>query len=519
MGSIALTHLVIPLLLMIFILASNYKEIAAHTVSSDSPPPGKEPSLQSDDTGRVDPLDGFKKYRGGYDITNKHYWSSTIFTGVYGYTIGVLWLFIGVVYGCFVLASKFCSKRKEKLKRRSLCFKQFYLWAVLPTFLTVLGMAASGLVLGSNVKFHSQARVVVNIVMETADEASETLYNTTGAIKYIARNLGTTSAYVTCQASGFLTSTSERLDVEAAGIQREAKKNRHLIDKSLKIVYVVTIVIISLNVVAAIALSVTGILRLQRQLYLLMILCWKLTVLCWLLFGIYFFVGNFISDTCTAIENFQENPYNNSLSSMLPCNKLLSAKPVLSDISRRIYSLVNQVNADISALSLAASYPTICNPFSAPPEYEYQPNNCPPNTIKIGDIPQVLKVFTCSGGPNGTCNDGEFITYSDYETVEAYTSSVQTLLNVYPSMEDLIECQSVKDAFSEILHKHCKPLKKYAGMVWVAMIVLSVIMVVLVLIWATQASHEQETHSSGSYVKPHPATTELVKDDSNSSSV
>lgn len=30
---------------------------------------------QSDDTVRVDPLDNFNKYRGGYDITNKHYWS------------------------------------------------------------------------------------------------------------------------------------------------------------------------------------------------------------------------------------------------------------------------------------------------------------------------------------------------------------------------------------------------------------------------------------------------------------
>ncbi|KAF5728810.1 hypothetical protein HS088_TW21G00964 [Tripterygium wilfordii] len=514
MGSTTVTHLV----LMIFILASNYMEIAAQTGSSDSPPPGTQPILHSDNTVRVDPLDGFKKYRGGYDITNKHYWSSTIFTGVHGYTIGILWLFFGVVYGCFVLATKFCSKRKEKLKRSSLCFKQCYLRPVLlATFFTLLGIAASGLVLGSNAKFHSQAKAVVNLVIETANEASETIYNTTGAMKYIASDLVNTSTYEASEASGFLTSTSERLDVEAADIQREAQKNRRLIDKGLKIIYVVTMVTISLNLVAAIALSVTGILRLRRALYLLMILCWLLTVLCWLLFGMYFFVGKFLSDTCIAIENFHENPYNSSLSSILPCDKLLSAKPVLSDISRGIYGLVNQVNANISVQ--AASYPTVCNPFSAPPEYEYQPNNCPPNTIQIGDIPQVVKVFTCSGADNGTCNDGEFITYSDYKTVEAYTSSIQNLLNVYPSMEDLIECQSVKDAFSEILHKHCKPLKKYVSMVWVAMVVLSVIMVVLVLILTAQASHEQETHSSGGSVKPHPTTTELVKDDSNSSSV
>lgn len=35
---------------------------------------------QSDDTVRVDPLDSFKKYRGGYDIRNKHYWSVSLHT-------------------------------------------------------------------------------------------------------------------------------------------------------------------------------------------------------------------------------------------------------------------------------------------------------------------------------------------------------------------------------------------------------------------------------------------------------
>lgn len=32
-----------------------------------------------DQTVRVDPLNNLKKYRGGYDVTNKHYWSVSIF--------------------------------------------------------------------------------------------------------------------------------------------------------------------------------------------------------------------------------------------------------------------------------------------------------------------------------------------------------------------------------------------------------------------------------------------------------
>jgi len=38
-----------------------------------------EQIIQRDNTIRVDPLDDFKKYRGGFDITNKNYWSVNFF--------------------------------------------------------------------------------------------------------------------------------------------------------------------------------------------------------------------------------------------------------------------------------------------------------------------------------------------------------------------------------------------------------------------------------------------------------
>lgn len=51
----------------------------------------------------------------------------------------------------------------------------------------------------------------------------------------------------------------------------------------------------------------------------------------------------FSNDTCTALESFQQNPNNNSLSSILPCDELVSAKSLLNDVGAGIYSLVNEV--------------------------------------------------------------------------------------------------------------------------------------------------------------------------------
>ncbi|KAA3480163.1 Lipoate-protein ligase A [Gossypium australe] len=492
------TRLMVPLSLMVLILALNFIEIGGSASSPDTN------SSNEDDTVRVDPLDNFNKYRGGFDITNKHYWSSVVFTGIYGYAVGLLWLLCGILYGSYLLATTYCCKRNRKPDTKSVCHKQCYLWPILLAIIfTILAVAASGLVLGGTVRFHSEAKTVVDIIIRTANEASDTIYNTTGAMKEMRDSLGDTNG--TGEASSFLTTTSRRLDVEADDIARQARKNRRMIDRGLQIVYsnhsdyflepgssYCFVCDWNSENSTTTLLANWNMLDLDNS---MLVVLWDI-----------------FRDTCTALENFQENPYNNTLSSILPCDELLSAESVLSDVSAGIYNLVNEVNANISELR-ATTYPNlahVCNPFTAPPEYTYQPNNCPANTIRIGDIPKILEVFTCSDANNGSCGEGQFISSNDYKTVEAYTSSVQNLLNVYPGMENLVQCQSVKDAFSEILGHHCKPWKRAARMAWGAMVFLSVIMVILVLIWTAQAHHDRRLHSSDISTKPQSQTMDSL---------
>lgn len=526
MGSTHCRCLAVILVLIVAVLDSSFRRTAALTISSDRQ--GRKllqtdnistPSSQSDDTVRIDPLDHFKKYRGGFDITNKHYWSSIIFTGISGYAIGVLWLLCGIAYGGFLVTTKCCNRYRKgtKLKNISPCTKQCAFWRLfVAVCFTILAVTASGAALGGAARFHSRAKTVLNIIIDTADRASETLYSTTGAMEGIRGNL--VSSNLGLEASTFLTSTSQELDTEAANIQKQARKNRRLIHNILKIVYLVTTVAISLNLCALIAVSVFGYPRQRQAFYWLILLCWLLTVLCWLFFGVYFFLERFAGDTCAALHNFQQNPYNNTLSSILPCDELLSAEPILSDVSVGIYDLVNEVNANIAGLQ-TTSYTSlrVCNPFSGPPEYQYQSGSCPVNTIRIGDIPQVLKLFTCSNNNDGTCREGEFISVNDFRMVEKFTSSLQNLLSAYPEMQSLVNCELVKNAFSEILLKHCKPLKRYVRMVWIPIIFLAVMMVMLVLIWLAKDGQEQKHPFSNDSVKPEFTIAKKVQATINSS--
>ncbi|KAJ8755451.1 hypothetical protein K2173_019249 [Erythroxylum novogranatense] len=520
MGS---TQLSMPFVLLVLILGSG------QPISSSASLPGtnhlkldnaSEGSREWDDTVRVDPLDNFKKYRGGYDITNKHYWSSTVFTGISGYAIAIVWLLIGILYGSFLLAVLCCckSRRNRQLKHTSPCFKQRYIWIwriFFSVLFTILAITASGLVLGGNAKYNSQAKTVLNIIIDTVNGASETIYNATRAMKGIRDNLGSTNQSIIgnfgasgksiSDASYFLTSISEKLDAEAANIHRQVKNNSRLIDEGLQIVYITTKVIIAWSLVGLIAGSVIGISRSRRRaLRLIIVVCWFLTALCWLFFGLYFFLDNFSIDTCTALENFEENPYNSSLTSILPCDELLSAQPVLSNVGAGVYNLVNQINANLLAIQgSSTTFFSICNPFTAPPDNQYEPDDCPANTIRIKDIPEVLKELTCSDSSNGGCDKGQFIPASTSRTLTAYAISLQNLLDAYPGMENLVECLTIKNAFLEIISKHCRPLKRNAHIVWASMVCLAIIMVLLVVIWTVQVHHEQEHHYSDGPLKPH----------------
>lgn len=93
---------------------------------------------------------------------------------------------------------------------------------------------ACGLAIGGNSKSHSRAKTVINIILNTADGASDTIFNITGAMKEISRNL----QEVDGKPNQLLNTTTIKLDSQASSIKTHATENRQLIHKSLKTSYV-----------------------------------------------------------------------------------------------------------------------------------------------------------------------------------------------------------------------------------------------------------------------------------------
>lgn len=92
----------------------------------------------------------------------------------------------------------------------------------------------SGLVIACGANFNYQARTSVNIIIKTTNEASEIIHNATEALKEIHEDL--MESNVDVEDFENLDYTADKLNSTAKNIIEKAVKNKHIINKALKVV-------------------------------------------------------------------------------------------------------------------------------------------------------------------------------------------------------------------------------------------------------------------------------------------
>uniref|UniRef100_A0A803N4C0 Uncharacterized protein n=1 Tax=Chenopodium quinoa TaxID=63459 RepID=A0A803N4C0_CHEQI len=184
-------------------------------------------------------------------------------------------------------------------------------------------------------------------------------------------------------------------------------------------------------------------------------------------------VHGFAEDTCTALEDFKDNPVNSSLSSLLPCANALKSQTVITVLGQTVHDFITQLNLNMKIMPKelgldelhyenAFGDRKICDPFAGPPDYKYLAGKCPKHAIPIRELPGILAKFTCDNELSSleSCKGkGKFLPKPTYLMAYAYIRSIEYLTNVYPDLENLIHCSFVKDRISDVVMHQCKPFK------------------------------------------------------------
>ncbi|KAL9229841.1 hypothetical protein vseg_005266 [Gypsophila vaccaria] len=479
-------------LIFAFILSSNLRVALASTSSLDY-------------IHRVDPLRHFKHYDGGYDLRNKHYWASAAFTGIHGYAMAGALLLCGLGCGIFMM-TKYIILRTHGNSHTSSAtttnysdFSYYFLLFLLLLF-TFLAMIATGFALMENQKTVHRTNKVKDTVLGAGNVARRTIHRVNKVIKSI-QNLLCPYDQSTCV---LLNTTVYQLGSESHSIQQFMLKNGHTIDQAIWVSYITNVVIMATNLLCLVGGLVLLLLHWHPGLLSIILVCWILAMACWAMTGLDFFLHTFAEDTCTALEDFVNNPLNSSLSSLLPCADALKSQSIVLQLSRTVHDFITQLNSNINIMTKELVFTEvnhvnnvlgnkqICDPFAGPPDYQYLEGKCPAHAIPIRDLPDILARFTCENETtsNSCTGRGKFLPRTAFLMAYAYIRSVESLIDIYPDLENLIHCSFVKDRISDVVSHQCKPYKSSTRLLWTSVICLSSIMVVLLSLWLAKAFQE-----------------------------
>lgn len=458
----------------------------------------KCPVLGEQSFNRPDPLQHLKPYHGDFDVRNRHYWASAVFTGIHGYAMAGVWILGGLGFGIFVVVKNLTGGHSHEIADRSKDNSPFSFFTFLLVVLfTFLAIAVSGMALAANKNFYSRAKKMKQTILGTTGDARKTIHKVTRAMNQMHRLLCPYDED-TCFRSQ---TSSEELQNDSETIRRIAQKNCHTIDMALKISYGATAAIVSINLVLVVASIVLLLLHWKPGFITIIFICWILTALCWVLSGFHFFLYTVIEDACAAFAELSSSgsPHKSSLESILPCFTVSSANHIMVEIGYGIHSFITKLNTKLMALSAVLGVDEqqqdgglvqICDPFSNAPDYKYEPSRCPKHTISISDVPNILDRITCSGRYNSSkCEGGgsKFISKASIKMARAYSWSIQGLLDVFPDIQSLTHCSFLKDTFSNVVAYQCRPMKISIHLVWTSMLALSICMVALELVWIVKA--------------------------------
>ncbi|CAI0415236.1 unnamed protein product, partial [Linum tenue] len=142
--------------------------------SSNDPVETSTLALAAERTYRKDPLDGFKRYDRGWNISDRHYWASVGFTGAPLFVVALIW-FLG--FGlCLLLGCLFhyCCKRQLHGYSR-IAYALSLISLVLFSIAAVIGCVV---LYNAQGKFHKSTTKTLDYVVSQADSTIENLRNT-----------------------------------------------------------------------------------------------------------------------------------------------------------------------------------------------------------------------------------------------------------------------------------------------------------------------------------------------------
>ncbi|XP_058091588.1 uncharacterized protein LOC131237700 [Magnolia sinica] len=449
--------------------------------------------LAAKQTDRPDILRRFKHYRGGWDITNRHYWTSVGFTGAAGFILASLWF---VSFG-FILAVHRCCRWGISLKTKDRNSRRISL-ALLLVFTCAAAIGCILLSVGQN-EFHGEMMDTMSFVVNQSDFTVQILRNVTGYLS-LAKTINVDQVFLPSDVKDEIDKLTVDLNDAATTLKEKTSENSAKIRKALNTVRYALIVVAAVMLVLALLGLLLSVLGHQHAIYIFIFSGWLLVVITFILCGVFVILNNAISDTCTAMKEWVEYPQaETALSNILPCVDERTSNQTLYQSKEVILQLVNVVNTAVdtianSNLPMQSSpygynqsgplMPSLCCPFDS----RLDNQQCKPQEVSLANASMVWENYTCTVSASGICTSPGRVTPEIYSQLMAAVNVTYALYHYAPLLLSLQDCNFVRDTFTTITTLYCSHLEHYLKMVNAGLALISVGVMLCLVLWIVYAN-------------------------------
>lgn len=467
---------------------------------AEAPVPGSSDGvvLAGSRTNRPDILHGFRRYHGGWNITNLHYWTSVGFTGAAGFIVAVLWFFS---FGVILVVHHCCGRRLNiKDKEGSRCSQRICL-ILLIVFTCVAAIGCILLSIGQ-VQFHDEAMNTLKYVVNQSDYTVQTLRNVTQYLT-LAKTINVAQVFLPSNVKDDIDKLNVDLDAAAGTLTKETTKSSHKIKKVFNAVRSALITVAAVMLVLSLLGLVLSILGYGHAIHLFIIGGWVLVAITCILCGVFVILNNAISDACMAMEEWADNPHaETSLSSILPCvdprttnHTLVQSKQVITNIvnivNKVIYTVANSDPPHSNSMYYNQSgplMPSLCYPFNS----QLQAQQCGDMDVTIANASEAWQSYTCTVSALGICTSAGRVTPSMYNQLVAAVNVSYALEHYAPPLLSLQDCNFVLHTFREITSSYCPSLEDHLRVVNAGLGLISAGVLLCLVLWMLYSSRSRE---------------------------
>ncbi|XLS86124.1 hypothetical protein HN51_036290 [Arachis hypogaea] len=450
--------------------------------------------LAKERTNRKDPLDHFNRYTGGWNISNKHYIASVVFTAVPFFVVAAVWFVLfGLTLSFICLCYCCCPREPYGYSRLAYALSLIFL-----ILFTIAAIWMSYILYIGQGKFHSSTSNTLGYVVNQADYTAENLRNVSDYLD-AAKKIGVDAVFLPSDVQKNINDVQTKIRTAANELSNKTSDNSEKIQEGIDGMRLALIILAAVMLFLAFVGFLFSIFGLQCLVYSLVIAGWVLVAGTFILCGVFLFLHNAVADTCVAMDEWVQNPTaHTALDEILPCVDNATAQETLlrtRDVTHQLVVLVDKIISNVTNKNFPSSagplyynqsgplMPILCDPYNN----DLTTRPCADGEVSLDDAAKVWNNYICEVSSSGICKTPGRMTPTIYGQMAAAVNISFALYHYGPFLVDLEDCTFVRQTFTDISHRHCPGLRKYSQWIYSGLVLVSAAVMLSLIFWVIYA--------------------------------